>query len=226
VFSSCNWWQFACIYRTYSDAFGVIGFVAGVFGVGFAIFTNRQSQQINQLNKKLELQLKTIGFEDIKNFSHFIIARLGNWQPDVIYAPDLRGAFVAYMLSQEMRRSIPVLHGVIVAKSAVPLASLKSDYNPDHRYIEFSTKRYHVLMDNQLAKYSHKKVLIVDEIVITGEVMERLRQELLAKGFAAENLKTCSIVACSVAAKNDQAPDLYWRQVENADIVFPWGTWD
>jgi hypoxanthine phosphoribosyltransferase len=210
----------------YTDALGGIGVVIGIFGVSYSIYTNRQSKEIDQLNKKLELQLKTIGFDDIKNFSEYVIAKIGNWHPDVIYAPDLRGAFVAFILSQEMRRSIPVLHGVIVTKSAVPVDTLKSDYNPDNRYLEFSTKKYHVLMDSQLTKYKDKKVLIVDEIVITGEVMERIRQELLARGFTDENVKTCSVVACSVAAKNDQAPDLNWRQVENADIVFPWGRWD
>jgi hypoxanthine phosphoribosyltransferase len=208
---------------TINISLAVVGALLTAASIIHAIYTNN-------LNQELKLQLRTITFEDIENFSEDVVEYLGAWQPDVIYCPDLRGGFVGYFVSKQLRLHVPILTGYVFSKrKPIP------DCNIDNNYAELDTPGYKVLMEKYLYKFQGKKVLIVDEIVVTGEAIRFIKKSLMAKNFPEDSIKSCVVVSSIVAADpriasdpSANRPDFCWRIIggDLHDITFPWGRWN
>ena len=198
------------------DWLGLVGVGVGIVGFIYAIRTNN-------LNDELQRQLKTVTMNDIQNFAEDIVDRLGRWRPDVIYCPDLRAGFVGYFVTEEMGLNIPILTGYVFSKKK-PIPNCNIDQN----YEEQETPGYWVLIEKYVYKFQGKKVLIIDEIAVSGEAIFFIKKNLIEKNFSPGNIKSAVIVASVVVDRDHpRRPDYCWRIVEHDphDISFPWGRW-
>jgi hypoxanthine phosphoribosyltransferase len=202
------------------DWVGIIGGLIALAALIYSVFTNFQSKEIRELNKTLERRAKSIDLEDIRNFCDDIADKMEGWTPDVIYCPDLRGAFVAYLFARQKHYYVPILIGYIFSK-AKPVI----DVQPNSRFKPLHTPAYHILVDIGVYEYRGQKVLVIDELAITGEAIHEIKRDLVDNGFQPEAIKSCVIVACSAAETSGRRPDYVWRMVERSDITFPWGRW-
>jgi hypoxanthine phosphoribosyltransferase len=204
-----------------SDWIGLIGLCIGVAGLFYGWITNRQKKEISSLNERLSLQLKTITMDDVQIFSQDVVRFLKGWKPDVIYCPDLRAGFVGFFLAREIGIQVPILTGYIFSKDK-PVV----DCNVDNYYEVMETPRYHIMIERYIFKYIGKKILIVDEIAVTGEAIHAIKQLLNKNGAPEGSILSCVVVASVAADKSGRKPNFVWRLVENPEVIFPWGRWD
>lgn len=91
-------------------------------------------------------------------------------------------------------------------------------------YAPLETTKWHVLVPETLKLFSDKKLLIVDDLTMSGDAMLSLKQHMIGVfGFSDRNVMTCTLVTSETAVRTKKAPSFYWKAVEHHDFFFPWG---
>ena len=68
-----------------------------------------------------------------------------------------------------------------------------------------------------------KNVLIVDDLVMSGDFLHTIKQRLCTSGFNKKNIRFISIVTTDVAISTKKSPDYYWKKITADECYFPWG---
>jgi len=190
----------------------IISLVIGIIG---AIFTYRAYSR--------ERALKSISWSDIQNGTKYIWKGLRNlgFTPDIMISPDPKGGIIAYQLSQFYDEDIFIDVGQAKRKnSTTPHISSKNYHTVicTNRWEVFLSKEIEDIIDKE-----QKKVLIVDDFVLSGDFNSYLFDFLEKMGYKKENIKICCLAVTKVAISSDKAPDFYWKIVDDEDFYFPWG---
>jgi hypoxanthine phosphoribosyltransferase len=211
----------------FSDWMAVAGIIIGIVSLIYAVRVARRESEVKQLNEELKglneelkRQLKSISIDDIKIFSEDARKFFKDWRPEAIYCPDVRGAIVGYFLSRELGLSVPILSGYIF-----PRDNPIRDCNLDNHHTVLKTPKYEILLDKYVYKLVGKKILILDEIAVTGEAIYAIKEDLLLNGINNALVRSCVVVTCRAAITHGRKPDYIWREVQHEDIMFPWGRW-
>jgi len=181
-----------------------------VIGFGLAIWQTLRAEQLNRRQRDLDWPRFRSAASDLARS----IDR-SDFMPDVILALSERGAMVAHLVARELRSQVPIVTAAYLSK-------------PDHgtelpgfRALR-GTKAVTFLPD-RLGELHGRRVLLLDDFVMSGDGLATVTRALLDQGFAPERLRSGAVVATRLAIANKKGPDYWGRETRDFDFYFPWG---
>lgn len=167
--------------------------------------------------------LKTVSWNDLQSATKFIWKKLKekNFTPDIILSSDPKGGIVGYMISKFYKDDIFTNIGHATRKGMKRAITFSNT-----SYTVINTNKWEVGLSKQIIDINEKKdkkILIVDDFVLSGDFNMELIDLLLKSGYQKENIIVCCVAVTNVAIQSNKAPELYWKAVDNDDFYFPWG---
>lgn len=194
---------------TIETTMNVIFGVATVISLIFTIYYGRRA-------KKLESERKSLRYEDLQSAANDLAEKINReFAPDAVFTPGLRGATIANLLVPELSKEVPVFVGISSWKHGAAASSILA-----HSVLE--TNKWLVYVPDVLLSGGFKKLLVVDDFVMSGDFLERV-VGLLSANVPGAEIRAVSIVTTSVAIKNHKAPNYFWMQTTDDTFYFPWG---
>lgn len=189
----------------------IAGVAVGAVSVALTVHFARKADRANRARKSLD-------WHDLLAASNDLAQRIKReCTPAAIVTPGLRGATFANLLASEFVGQPPVYVGVSTWKREQHGAVFIDDA------IEIETKKWSVAIPRAVTRHPDGDILIVDDFVMSGDFLDRLRDELVRAGVDQQRIRSASIAATRVAIKNHKAPDYYWWTADDDDFFFPWG---
>lgn len=185
--------------------------------IAFAAKSNRQRIET-------EKKLKEITWEDMQNAANFIAKKLiKNYCPNVIYIPNIKSGIMLQFVKNYFSEYIPVIVGQAISKD-ISCANPADKIKDITEYWYVDTRNWYTYIPKALYKYKEGKILILDNLSLTGNFLQLLTDELIDKGIPKENI-ACACVATTDAAVTDKtAPEFYYKiLMPSKDIRMPWG---
>lgn len=187
----------------------VIFGVTTVIGLGVSVHYGRRSA-------RLEKRLESFDWEEVLVGVTDLAGEVKSFGVDLIYAMSMRGAIVSYFLTDVLPTSPPVIVGIQQWTDEAPLLEEVDGYEM------VETVRSRVQIPDGLKALKDRKLLIVDDLALSGDALVAVRERIVDWGFERENTKTLTLVATNIAVRNGKAPDAYWQAVDRPGF-FPWG---
>jgi len=188
--------------------FGLIG----AAGVGASVYYGKKSSALQRAKISLDFEDLSAATADIADF-----IKRNKFQPDIIYTPGAKSAILAELLSQKFTHEPLVIVGSLEWKD-----SGLCELNQGQSSIIESNK-WRIFIPDHLIQNSDKKLLIVDDITMSGDGLNEIISTLTKAGFEKANIKSSTLVCTSVAIASKKAPDYYWKKTEGTIFYFPWG---
>lgn len=141
------------------------------------------------------------------------------FRPDILLMTSGPGAIVASLAMIQLRRFLPVYTAILEDKRGTLFQ------HPPKGHIEISTSKWNMYLPEQLSDETDKRIMIIDDCVMLGDVHTALREYLQETGFLRENIFFATLVCSQLAIDSSKAPDLYSFINPHKDLFFPWGRW-
>lgn len=191
--------------------FGLIGVVTGVFGIIYTWYLNKKSKELEKMNRSLSWAELQGGTYDLwKQFK-------GDYEPEVILAPNLRGGIIGHMIMDQYDTHIPVFVGLIFWRQN------NGEIPPLPNHFEIRTGKWMLYIPKAIMDFKDKRLLIVDDFAMSGDTLAGVKQTLVDAGFNPDLIKTASLVTTKVAVANNKSADYKWKEAEDNNFYFPWG---
>jgi len=180
-----------------------------VLGFGLAIW---QAMRVEQLNKR-ERDLDWPRFRNAAADLARAVDRSG-FMPDFILSISDRGAIVGNLVARELRRQIPIITvGYLDEAGSVSIPG----------FLALRGTKATSFLPEGLKDLKDQRVLLLDDFVMSGDGLLRVKNQLLEYGFATDCIKSGSVVATKVSIANKKGPDFFAREARDFDFFFPWG---
>ena len=198
--------------RTEIISLGVaaIGTIATVISTIYTIRTKKE-------NTQLKKQLRVFSWDDIQNGIAFLNNKVWKeFNPDIILAISGPGAIVAYLVSNQYKDFVPVL--------LTPYHRTKIQPEKDYFFENsFSSSKFTAYLTEDLRNYIGKKILVIDDTVITGHLTTEAKKALVEFGFRKEDIKALCLFTSKTAITSDMSPDYFWMEMTEDEYYLPWG---
>lgn len=191
----------------------MIGTALTVWSIIYAISTTKKQ------NKK-EKQLSTITWEQILIASNELSKSLKQegFFPDIILSPGQKGGIIAQLLMNDLDIEIPIFTGFLISSENSLSKQIKMQ-----KYFFCNTTKWNVYISKDVLEYKDKSVLLVDDLVMSGDFLHTIKRQLCNSGFDEKKIRFISIVTTDVAISTKKCPDYYWKKVSSDECYFPWG---
>lgn len=168
---------------------------------------------------KMAKNSKTIDWTQLQTAAKFLAKRLkrDSFVPDIIISPGQKGGIIAQLLVDYLDIEIPIYTGFLIPHDK----KIGKEFCEDYLVIE--TTKWRVFLPKSLEITSNCSVLIVDDFVMSGDFLSKLRTELIHLKYFTSSIKSCSVAVTNVAIQTNKAPDYYWKKIDSEDSYFPWG---
>jgi hypoxanthine phosphoribosyltransferase len=180
-----------------------------VLGFGLAVWQSMRAEQLNKRQRDLDWPRFRNAASDLARSvdrSKFI--------PDFILSISDRGAIVGHLVARELRRQIPIITaGYLDQEDTVSIPG----------FLTLQGAKATTFLPEGLKGLKEKRVLLVDDFVMSGDGLLRVKNQLLEYGFAADSIRTGSVVATKVSIVSKKGPDFFAREAKDLDFFFPWG---
>lgn len=183
--------------------------ITTVLGFGLAVWQATRAEQLNKRQRDLDWPRFRNAASDLARS----VDRSG-FMPDFILSISDRGAMVGHLVARELRRQIPII--------TVGYLDQEEDVSIPGFLTLRGTKATTFLPDG-LKGLRGKRVLLVDDFVMSGDGLLRIKDQLLDYGFAKDSIKSGAVVATKVSVANKKGPDFFAREARDFDFFFPWG---
>jgi hypoxanthine phosphoribosyltransferase len=205
------------------DLLTIVGFAVGVLGVGLTIlFAVRAERSQKQLDILTGLR-KRLDWPEIQSAAHDLARDISaaGIVPTAIITPGLSGATFANLIEATLAKPAPVYVGIRIWKDGKAIQT--PDIDLESSYIEIETSKWRVLMPRLAHPDNEECVLIVDDFVMSGDFLFKLREALIESGVEARAIHSASIVTTQIAQHAHKAPDFSWFISPDDNFYFPWG---
>jgi len=180
-----------------------------VLGFGLAIWQAMRAEQLNKRQRDLDWPRFRNAASDLARS----VDRSG-YMPDFILALSDRGAIVGHLVARELRRQIPIITAGYLDREDT--ASMPG-------FLTLSGTKTTTFLPEGLRDMGKSAVLLVDDFVMSGDGLARVRGQLLEYGFEPDCVRSGAVVATRLAIANKKGPDYYAREAKDFDFYFPWG---
>jgi hypoxanthine phosphoribosyltransferase len=161
-----------------------------------------------------------MGWNDLEGVGKYLCSRMEpNFIPDIICT-----------LGNECGNIICSIEQHFYNKNIITLIGTKRRRGyrlrgtPDTEYYEKTeTFSWELYIPKEVWKYKDKKILLVDDIAITGNFISTMRNLFHENGFRENNIKIACIVTTQGLIENETAPDYYYKIIDESYFYFPWG---
>jgi hypoxanthine phosphoribosyltransferase len=181
-----------------------------VIGFGLAIWQTMRAEQLNRRQRDLDWPRFRSAASDLARS----IDR-SDFMPDVILALSERGAMVAHLVARELRSQVPIITAAYLGKPDDTLHLPGFDALRGTKAVTF--------LPGRLAELRDRRVLLLDDFVMSGDGLATVVRALRDRGFAAERIRSGAVVATRLAIANKKGPDYWGRETRDFDFYFPWG---
>jgi len=144
------------------------------------------------------------------------IVKLKLNKQDIIFAIDAKMATIAETARNTLDIEIPIYVGTSYWISDL------NDSVINNISSSFKTRKWSIYVSNDIFKFKQKKVLVVHDFAMSGDLMTKAKEFLIANGFKENNITTYCLVV-TAAALNDRLVDKHWLKIDNTEFHFPWG---
>jgi len=181
-----------------------------VIGFGLAIWQSLRAEQLNRRQRDLDWPRFRSAASDLARS-----VDRSDFMPDVILALSERGAMVAHLVARELRSQVPIVTAAYLSRpdEEVELPGFEALRG---------TKAVTFLPD-RLAELSGRRVLVLDDFVMSGDGLSAAVRSLRDRGFPAERIRSGAVVATRLSIANKKGPDYWAREARDFDFYFPWG---
>lgn len=162
-------------------------------------------------------QAKSIDWSQMHSAAKSLCKDIKKYKPDIIICPGQKGGIFAQLIVDNLELSIPIYTGFMVTVSE------NIDSSMTDNYFNIDTTKWHVFLPLSIKKTINSKVLIVDDYVMSGDFLFKLKDKLIEFGYDGNRIRSCSIVTTNVAKLAKKAPNYYWKIVDAEECYFPWG---
>jgi hypoxanthine phosphoribosyltransferase len=135
--------------------------------------------------------------------------------PDFILAISDRGAMVGHLVARELRRQIPII--------TVGYLDEPNDHFVVPGFAALTGTKTTAFLPEAVQNLHDRKVLLVDDFVMSGDGLRNVTTQLLKYGFEADRIRTGAVVATRLAIANRKGPNFFAREARDFDFYFPWG---
>ncbi|MDQ6946083.1 MAG: phosphoribosyltransferase domain-containing protein [Actinomycetota bacterium] len=189
-----------------------VGVLFGVVGISVGVYFGLENRRLNK-------GLRTFDWPQIESGVRYLSTLIEQeYQPDLIVCSSAGSVgVVANLYVTYTPRFVPLYMGV--SRSKVGSAFTSSPLFPKR----YETNRWETFLPDGLAATGARKVLILEDVVLSGETMREIVSLLIEEGFTREQIKTAALFGTSFGANQGQAPDFYWRELPDTDFYLPWG---
>jgi hypothetical protein len=150
---------------------------------------------------------------------HLLKKAEGVFRPDILLMTSGPGAIIASLAMIQARRFFPVYTAILEDKRS------ESFQCKPKGHIKLSTRKWVIYLPEQLCDETDKRIMIIDDCVISGDVQTAICEFLEHKGFPKNNIFFATLVCSQIAIESNKAPNLYWYVNPHKDLFFPWGRW-
>ena len=183
-----------------------------------AILTTCYSIYITIKHAKLKGRLTRYYWKDIENGISDLSRKIAKKiNPDVILSVSGSSSVVSNLYINKNSKFTPIFIAFSLKKGegVYPKA-------PDN-YTRLETQNWYVYIHKEIANYANKTLLIIDDIIITGATLNKLREHLISVGFREENIYSSALFCTELAIDRGVSPDFYSFKTEDHKFYLPWG---
>lgn len=197
------------------DLFNIISLVIGALGIFVGVYFGIE-------NRRLSRERRTFSWQDVERGASYLLRRAEEvFKPDIVVMVSIEGAILAGIAMTRFTRLMPTYLAMLENKTG---RRFEPGVTPkDHSVV--STEKWNVYIPNQICKEHDRRVLLIDDRVITGNIQREIRIFLEGNGFKRENIFFASLVCASTAIISNNAPDLYYFKNPHEEFYFPYGSW-
>jgi hypothetical protein len=193
----------------------VISLLIGVLGIIVAFYFGIKSLRLSR-------EKRTFSWHEVERGATYLLRKAEEvFHPQIIMMISIESAIITGIAMTKFPRLLPTYLVMLENKTG-------RKFDPtvipkDHSPIE--TSKWNIYIPNQVCKEHDKRILIIDDRVLTGNIQREMRKFLESKGFKKENIMFISLVCASTAITSNNAPDLYYYKNPYEEFDFPYGSW-
>ena len=184
----------------------------------------KEKKKIDEEKDRLDKEKRTFNWEDLQNAAKDLSRSMkdDNFIPDLIFAPGATGGIIAHLLEDCLSEIVPVIVGTSIYRADVISTEETKRVMELKKYYELKHVRWYYYIPEMVFYNKNAKILIVDDLAMTGTFLNEMKQLFVEKGFT-NIVKSACMVTTTVAQANGWAPDYQWKTLESAEFYFPWG---
>lgn len=162
----------------------------------------------------------SLTWREVESGSLFLLREAEKrFRPDILLTTSGPGAIVANLAMCQTRRFYPIYTAILEDNR-----STRFKLKPKG-HVELSTHKWIIHLPEQLCIESDKRILIIDDCVMSGDVQAAICGFLESRGFPKKNIFFATLVCSQIASETKRTPNLHWRLNPDKDLFFPWGRW-
>ena|SRR2546423_2467872 len=171
-------------------------------------------------SNRLEKQRYSLTWKEVETGSLQLLRESeSKFHPDILLMISGPSAIVASLAMIQSRQFFPVYTAVLENKR-----ELLFKYKPKG-HTEISTTKWNIYLPEQLCREVDKRILVIHDCVMSGDVQATICHFLLEKGFPRDHIFLATLVCSELAFESKKAPDYHWYKNPHKDLYFPWGRW-
>lgn len=174
--------------------------------------------------RKVEKALKSITWNDMQKASEKIAKKLiKKYQPAVIYIPNIKSGIMLQFIRNYFKEYIPIIVGQAISKEYFTEDACNKIEDLDN-YWYVDTQKWYAYIPSILSKYKDKKILIIDNVSLTGNFLNTITKELNQHEISRENIITACVATTEAAIADQMAPQYYYKTlIDSKTVYMPWG---
>lgn len=180
----------------------------GVLGLAGTLYFGIKSRRLVEKVRKFDWHDIEAG---VKYLNKQVSAR---FQPDVIVTTSAGSAsIVASLFVSNTTAFIPFYCGIS--------KRIDADFTsepPCKRF--YTTSRWKTYIPDEVFRHTKARVLILDDVTLSGDSLAHLTQLLIVNGFDKQNVFSASLFATDMSITGNRAPDVYWYRISDTHFTF------
>lgn len=181
-----------------------------VIGFALAIWQSIRAEQLNRRQRDLDWPRFRSAASDLAR-----AVDRSDFVPDVILALSERGAMVAYLIARELHHQVPII--------TAGYLNAPGDVVDLPGFTALRGTKATVYLPERIDELGDRRLLLVDDFVMSGDGMATVVRTLTEAGYPAERIRTAAVVATRLSIVSRKGPDFRAREAHDFDFYFPWG---
>lgn len=188
-----------------------------VIGI-ICIITSCYSIYITIKHTELKRRLKRYYWKDVENGIKELSLKIEKrFIPDVILSVSGSSSIVSNLYITQTAKFIPIITAFSLKNGDKIPAALEKNYS------KFDNQNWSVYLPKDLLNYKNSKLLIIDDVIITGTTLFELKKHLTEMGFRDSAIFSSALFCSDLAIERGISPDCYTFKTEDRKFYFPWG---
>lgn len=168
---------------------------------------------------RLARERYSFSWEDVTRGCRELTKRgIREFKPDMIVCFSGPSAIIANLVVEFSHSFLPVY--------VVCIERIEDAKNAGYEIAEYQplfTSKWRLYIPKAVLMDKTKRVMLVDDAVISGDSLFNLKSALITQGFSKSNTYACSLICTKVAQDSKKAPDFFYYLLDTSEFYLPWG---